>query len=116
MFSAGDHEDDVYGTAFAPPLSPEKGDDLTNSGVQRVVEHQLEKYNVSIPADLEGEPIGFGGPQNLTSSALSPMSMPPPSLNEVTAHPVRQSLLICCRFLFWILIFPSMGRPIVMFP
>jgi len=82
MFSAGDHEDDVYGTAFAPPLSPEKGDDLTNSGVQRVVEHQLEKYNVSIPADLEGEPIGFGGPQNLTSSALSPMSMPPPSLNE----------------------------------
>jgi len=82
MFSAGDsHEEDVYGTAFAPPVSPEKGEDLTSSGVQRIVDHQLEKYNVSIPADSQQELTGFGGGPGITSSALSPMA--PPSLTEV---------------------------------
>lgn len=50
---------DIYGTAFAPPLSPPEN--LTDSGVQRHVDHQLEKYGVTVPGRPAGDDIEQGG-------------------------------------------------------
>jgi len=77
-------EDDVYGTAFAPHGSPPPGSDLTSSGVQRIVDHQLEKYNVSVPGHHDASPGAFGAHIGQGSTILESMS--PPSLTEVCSR------------------------------
>jgi len=84
--AASGMEEDMYGTAFAPPPSPPlPTENLTSSGVQRIVDKQLEKYNVSIPgqAGQEGE-----------NSTASPTSKMPDvhSAGQQTARHVDLSL------------------------
>ena len=93
---SGIAEEDLYGTAFA--LSPVKLPDpstLSNSGVQRIVDRQLEKYNVSIPGRTT--PIGPQStagytPPGYVPPATSKKVKPALELNEI----VDFDLIDCC--------------------
>merc|ERR1712159_980420 len=62
----------MYGTAFAPASPPLPAPHtLTSSGVQRIVDHQLEKYNVSIPGRTTPGEAPAAPAQGYTPPAVS---------------------------------------------
>jgi len=47
--------EDVYGTAFAPSPPP-PNEDLTSSAINRIVDRQIEKYNVNVTTGYQVRP------------------------------------------------------------